>query len=128
LVLSNIKAWKGAIAVAGDERDRCASHRYLTGVPDPALATTGFLAYYLLIEDGLEKVGLASPGTGDRNRILSVGILGKMEVPIPALSAQQSFDRLQADVASLRTRHSAIRLAKAALLPATLDRLFAGSA
>lgn len=126
LVLSNIKAWEGAIAIAGDEHDGCiASHRYITCVPDPELATAGFLAYYLLSEDGLEKVGLASPGTVDRNRTLSLGNLGKIEVPIPPLTAQQTFNRLQAEIAALKAQHSAIRQANAALLPATLERVFA---
>lgn len=126
LVLSNIKAWEGAIAVADDEHDGCiASHRYITCVPDPALATAGFLAYYLLSEGGLEKVGLASPGTADRNRTLSLGNLGKIAVPAPALAAQQTFDRLQADVAALKARHAVIRQANAALIPATLERITA---
>lgn len=125
LVLSNIKAWEGAIAVAGDEHDGCiASHRYITCVPNPVLATKGFLAYYLLSEEGLEKVGLASPGTADRNRTLSLGNLGKIEVPVPALAMQQTFDRLQADVAALKAKHAAIRQANAMLIPATLERIF----
>jgi len=125
LVLSNIKAWEGAIALAGDEHEGCiASHRYITCVPDPALATADFLAYYLLSEDGLEKVDLASPGTADRNRTLSLGNLGKIEVPVPPLSTQQTFDRLQTEVAALKAKHSAIRAANAALLPATLERIF----
>jgi len=129
LVLSNIKAWEGAIAVAGDEHDgSIASHRYITCVPDPALATAGFLAYYLLSADGLEKVGLASPGTADRNRTLSLGNLGKIEVPVPAVAAQRTFDRLQADVIALKAKHVAIRHANAALFPATLERIFAESA
>lgn len=125
LVLSNIKAWEGAIAVAGDEHDGCiASHRYITCVPNPVLATKGFLAYYLLSEEGLEKVGLASPGTADRNRTLSLGNLGKIEVPVPALAMQQTFDRLQADAAALKAKHAAIRQANAMLIPATLERIF----
>jgi type I restriction enzyme S subunit len=129
LVLSNIKAWEGAIAVAGNEHDGCiASHRYITCVPDPTLATTGFLDYYLLSEDGLEKVGLASPGTADRNRTLSLGNLGRIDVPVPALAVQQTFDRLQAEVGALKSKHAAIRQSNAALQPATLERLFAGIA
>jgi len=125
LVLSNIKAWEGAIAVASDAHAGCiASHRYITCVPDSTRATAGFLAYYLLSEDGLEKVGLASPGTADRNRTLSLGNLGKMQVPVPPLAVQQSFDRLQAEVAALKAKHTAIRAANAALLPATLERVF----
>jgi restriction endonuclease S subunit len=129
LVLSNIKAWEGAIALAGDEHERCiASHRYITCVPDPALATAGFLVYYLLSEDGLEKVGLASPGTADRNRTLGLGNLGKIEVPVPPLAKQQTFNRLQAEVAVLKAKHAAIRQTNAALLPATLERVFATEA
>lgn len=125
LVLSNIKAWEGAIAIAGDEHEGCiASHRYITCVPDPAIATPGFLAYHLLSDEGLEKVGLASPGTADRNRTLSLGNLGRIEVPVPALAAQQAFDRLQAEVGALKTKHAAIRQANAALIPATLERIF----
>ncbi len=125
LVLSNIKAWEGAIAIAGDEHEGCiASHRYITCVPDPELATAGFLAYYLLSEDGLEKIGLASPGTADRNRTLSLGNLGKIEVPLPPLAVQQTFDRLQAEIAALKAKHTAIRQANAALIPSTLERVF----
>lgn len=125
LVLSNIKAWEGAIAVASAAHDGCiASHRYITCVPDSTSITTGFLAYYLLSEDGLEKIGSASPGTADRNRTLSLGNLGKIEVPLPPLAAQQAFNQLQAQVAALKTKHTAIRRANAALLPATLERIF----
>ena len=129
LVLSNIKAWEGAIAIAGEKHDGCiASHRYITCVPDPERATAGFLAYYLLSEDGLEKIGLASPGTADRNRTLSLGNLCKIEVPTPPLGVQKTFDRLQAEIVALKTKHTAIREANAALLPATLERVFSAGA
>ena len=125
LVLSNIKAWEGAIALAREEHDGCiASHRYITCVPDAERTSAGFLAYYLLTNDGLEKIGLASPGTADRNRTLSLGCLGKIEVPLPRLAAQAAFNRLQTEVAALKDKHIAIRQANAALLPATLERIF----
>lgn len=128
LVLSNIKAWEGAIAIAGEEHGGCiASHRYITCVPEPTTATVGFLAYYLLSAEGLEKIGFASPGTADRNRTLSLTNLGKIEVPTPPLAIQQSFNRLQAEVAALKAKHAAIRAANAALLPATLERVFSNS-
>ncbi len=129
LVLSNIKAWEGAIAIAGEKHDGCiASHRYITCVPDPERATAGFLAYYLLSEDGLEKVGLASPGTADRNRTLSLGNLGKIKVPTPPLAVQKTLDRLQAEIVALKAKHTAIREANAAVLPATLERVFSAGA
>ncbi len=129
LVLSNIKAWEGAIAIAGEKHDGCiASHRYITCVPDPERATAGFLAYFLLSEDGLEKIGLASPGTADRNRTLSLGNLGKIKVPTPPLAVQKTFDRLQAEIVALKAKHTAIREANAAVLPATLERVFSAGA
>ncbi len=129
LVLSNIKAWEGAIAIAGEKHDGCiASHRYITCVPDPERATASFLAYYLLSQDGLEKVGLASPGTADRNRTLRLGNLGKIKVPTPPLAVQKTFDRLQAEIVALKAKHTAIREANAAVLPATLERVFSAGA
>lgn len=81
LVLSNINAWEGAIAIARKEYDGCiASHRYITCVPDPMTVTVGFLAYFLLSPEGLEQIGFASPGTADRNGTLSLMNLGKIEV------------------------------------------------
>jgi type I restriction enzyme S subunit len=125
LVFSNIKAWEGAIALASDEHDGCiASHRYITCVPDQTRLLGPFLLYYLLSDEGLEKVGNASPGTADRNRTLSLGNLAKIEVPVPSLAIQQAFVVLQACIHALKTRHTAIRAANAALLPATLERLF----
>lgn len=126
LVFSNIKAWEGAIAVAGPAHANCiASHRYITCVPNRRLASADFLRYYLLSEEGLEKIGNASPGTADRNRTLSVSSLMAIEVPTPPLAVQQAFNRLQAEVAALKAKHVAIREANAALLPATLERVFA---
>ncbi len=128
LVLSNIKAWEGAIALASEEHDGgIASHRYITCVPDPARMITTFLAYYLLSEDGLEQVGLASPGTADRNRTLSLGNLSKIRVPVPTLATQSASVRLEAEIAALKAKHAAIREANAALRPATLERVFSAA-
>lgn len=129
LVFSNIKAWEGAIAVAGPAHADCiASHRYITCVPDRRLASADFLRYYFLTDGGLERIGNASPGTADRNRTLSMSNLMAIEVPVPSLETQQAFDALQAKVAELKARHTAIREANAALVPATLERLFSGAA
>lgn len=50
-----------------------------------------------------------------------------IEVPVPDLVAQQTFVRLQTDVTALKAKHAAIRQANTALVPATLERLFAGN-
>jgi type I restriction enzyme S subunit len=54
ILVSNIKAWEGAIAVARAEDDRrYGSHRYLTYVPVANEVTGRFLCYYLLTPEGL---------------------------------------------------------------------------
>jgi len=81
----------------------------------------------LLSEEGLERVGNGFPGTADRNRTLSLGNLAKIKAPTPPLATQQTFVTLQAIVIALKARHTAIREANAALVPATLARLFAAA-
>lgn len=126
LVFSNIKAWEGAIALAGAEHDGAiASHRYITRVPNTEELLSEFLLYYLLCPEGLEKVGDASAGTADRNRTLSLTKLAKIEVPVPPLAAQRAFTQMHATIATLKAKHTVIRKSNAALLPAMLDRVFA---
>lgn len=125
LVFSNIMAWEQAIAVAKAEDDGCVgNHRMLACEARPDIAIPGFLWYYFTTEEGFAKIYAASPGTAARNRTMTAPALMAIEVPVPPLAAQQTFDRLQADVAALKARHAVIRQANAALIPATLERIF----
>jgi type I restriction enzyme S subunit len=125
LLFSNVFAWEGAIAIAQPaDAGRLGSHRFITCSATPSLATAEFLRYYFLTGDGLMKIGEASPGGAGRNRTLGLEKLMAIEVPVPPLAEQQKFNCLQADVTALKARHAAIRQAKAALIPATLERIF----
>jgi type I restriction enzyme S subunit len=129
LVFSNIMAWEKAIAVASAEDDGCVgNHRMLTCEVRPDAAIPGFLWFYFTTEEGFVKIYAASPGTAARNRTMTAPALMAIDVPVPPLATQQTFDRLQASVATLKARHAAIRQANAALLPGALERLFAESA
>jgi len=128
LIFSNIMAWEQAIALAKPEDHGCVgNHRMLTCAASLAHVLPAFLAYYFMTEEGFAKVYAASPGTAARNRTLLAGSLEAIKVPIPPLAAQQTFVTLQATVTALKTRHTTIREANAALLPATLERLFANA-
>lgn len=83
------------------------------------------LNYFLLSPEGLEQIGFASPGTADRNRTLSLTNLGRIKVPVPSLAVQRTLNALQAKVAELKAKHAAIREANQALVPSTLERVFA---
>ena len=125
LLFSNVFAWEGAIAVAQSiDTGRFGSHRFITCLVDPAATTAEFLRYYFLSDEGLRKIGEASPGGAGRNRTLGLEKLMAIEVPVPPLSVQQAFNRLQAEIAALKAKHASIRVANSALLPATLERVF----
>lgn len=125
LLFSNVFAWEGAIAIAqAEDAGRFGSHRFITCVPNRHLTSANFLRYYFLTDEGMLKIGEASPGGAGRNRTLGLEKLMAIEVPMPQMKTQQTFDRLQAEVAALKAKHTAIRAANAALLPATLERVF----
>lgn len=127
IVISNIKAWEGAIAVAGPDDDgRVGSHRYLTLVPVEGQVTAGFLCFYLLTAAGLAGIGQASPGSADRNRTLGQKALEAIEVPIPDYDQQTWFDRLQTEVRQMLEAQQDAETELDALLPSALDKAFKG--
>lgn len=128
ILISNIKAWEGAIAVAQPEDDnRYGSHRYLTYVPVPAVATARFICFYLLTPEGLYHVGEASPGSADRNRTTSAKALLEIPVPIPTYEQQIWFGELYDKVEAIRRLQDQTTEGREAMFPAILDRAFKGS-
>lgn len=127
LVLSNIKAWEGAIAAAGDnDHGRVGSHRYITCVPVEGVSTANYLAFYLLTQEGIEQVQAASPGSADRNRTLAMKRLEKIEVPVPDYDKQLWFNQLQSYVENIKQAQSENATELEALMPSILDKAFKG--
>ncbi len=68
LVISNVFAWEGAIAVASeDERGRIGSHRFMTFVPADDRIDIRWASWFFRSEPGLELIRGASPGSAGRN-------------------------------------------------------------
>jgi type I restriction enzyme S subunit len=89
LLLNNVFAWEGAIAVADEEQEgRIGSHRFMTYVVDRNLADPHYLLYYLLSESGLELIRRASPGSAGRNRTLGIEAFESLEIPLPPIDVQ----------------------------------------
>lgn len=128
IVISNIKAWEGAIAVASkSDHGRAGSHRYLTCVTNIERAIPDFICFYLLTNEGLEQIGQASPGSADRNRTLAAKRLEKIKVPIPSMKTQLEFMKLMKFRQEIqKNREKSLRHSDA-LLPSLLDRIFNGS-
>lgn len=127
LLFSNVFAWEGAIAVAQPEDEgRFGSHRFITCVPKTGVATAEFLRFYFLTEEGLRKIGEASPGGAGRNRTLGLKKLAQIEVPVPKYEEQLWFNRLQAKVREMLAAQEDTKTELDALLPSILDKAFKG--
>jgi type I restriction enzyme, S subunit len=92
LVLSNIKAWEGAIAVSGEaDEGLVASNRFLTYRPrTPHGVDVRYLKFFLLSDVGSELIQRASPGSADRNRTLGMKAFEAIEISIPGIEEQRA--------------------------------------
>lgn len=95
LVLSNIKAWEGAISVTtAEDLDCVASNRFLFYLPRDSRVNIGFVRYYLLSRSGLADIGSCSPGMADRNRTLGVKSFERLRIPLPERDVQDHIVRV----------------------------------
>lgn len=125
LVFNIVFAWEGAVAVAADkDAGRVGSHRFLTCVPDPNRATSEFLRFWFLGEEGMLALGQASPGGAGRNRTLGIKALEAIKAPVPSLDAQLWFDSLQAKARAAKVAQAEATAHLDQLLPAMLNEVF----
>jgi type I restriction enzyme S subunit len=90
LVISNVFAWEGAVAVASDaEAGRIGSHRFMTFVPVDRRIDTSWAAWFFQSEHGLELIRRASPGSAGRNRTLAIKRFEALEIPLPSIDDQR---------------------------------------
>ncbi len=114
LLLSNVFAWEGAVAVAGPtERGKIGSHRFMTYTPVDDRIDTNWASWFFRSEPGLELIRKASPGSAGRNRTLAIDRFEALEIPLPPIEQQSRIaTRLNmieqaATEASLRRERSA---------------------
>lgn len=90
LVLMNVFAWEGAVAVASQaEAGMIGSHRYATYMADRERCIPEFLNLYFKTETGLELLRRVSPGSAGRNRTLNLAQFIQQAVPLPAVEEQR---------------------------------------
>ncbi|MFI6210859.1 restriction endonuclease subunit S [Nocardia brasiliensis] len=127
LLLSNIKAWEGAISVTTKEiaNDFVASNRFLSYLPVDDRVNTSYLRHYFLSQRGLAQISAASPGGADRNRTLGRQRFEALTIPLPPRAEQ---DRIAAILDGLADRLERARANPAveALRPAILNAAFTG--
>ena len=125
LLFNIVFAWEGAVAVAQPEDDgRVGSHRFLSCVPAPDMATVEFLRFYFSTREGLQKLREASPGGAGRNRTLGLKKLEDLQVPVPSIERQHWFDCLQTMAREARAIRASTAKDVDALIPAMLHDFF----
>jgi type I restriction enzyme S subunit len=127
LLLSNIKAWEGAISVSTGivARDYVASNRFLNYMPRDERVNSSYLRHYFLSRRGLAQISAASPGGADRNRTLGRKRFEALEIPLPPRAEQ---DRVARILDSFAERVSKVYADPAldALRPSILNAAFTG--
>ena len=125
LVISNVFAWEGAIAVASEpERGRIGSHRFMTFVPIDGRIDTTWASWFFRSEPGLELIRRASPGSAGRNRTLAISRFEALEIPLPPVDEQRRLaSRLDLVEESARSASKRLEEHPASMLSASLPGL-----
>lgn len=128
-IYSRLFAFEGAYALVSEEFDGCyVSNEFPTFDVNRERATAKFLMTLFMTEADWQEMRASTKGVGDRRlRIQPEHILARrIWIPPPqeVLRIDSMFDQLLA----LKTKHAAIRQANAALIPATLERIFSTEA
>lgn len=127
LIFNNVFAWEGAVAVVRPEdAGRVGSHRFITCVPEPGVATTPFLYFHFTTAQGLHDLGDASPGGAGRNRTLGLTKLAAIKVPMPDYDKQLVFARLWEKAQEIRRLQDELTADLAAYVPSILAKVFRG--
>jgi len=103
LVLNNVFAWEGAVALAGPgEAGKIGSHRFVTCTPDTKRCVAAYFRWFFVSEFGLEVLQKASPGSAGRNRTLNLDQFLASTVPLPPLAEQRRIvERVEAIAARI---------------------------
>ena len=125
LVLSNIQAWEGAIALAASQdAGTVGTHRFLTYTAVDGRIDTNWARYFFLSEAGFALIQQAAPGTVKRNRTLSIERFESLQIPIPPIDEQRAVaERLDDAVAGARQLDALIADSPPQELLASLPRL-----
>lgn len=126
IVLSQVKGWEGAIALCPPELNGMfVSPEYRTFRCTVTEGSPAYLGELVKTEWFWSRLQDATRGVGARRERTRPEQFLDIQLPMPTLAAQQRIAEILAKQTPLKARHAAIREANAALLPATLERVFA---
>lgn len=125
-IYSRLFAFEGAYALVMEEHDGAfVSNEFPAFDIEPELASPQFLYAYFRSPHVWEAIAQSSKGLGDRRqRVQPAQLLGH-RLWLPPRRQLELLGNVVPSIVALKARHVALRKACAALVPATLERLFA---
>lgn len=126
LVLSQVKGWEGAIALCPPELEGMfVSPEYRTFRCRPDESCPGYLGELMRTPWFWSLLQEATRGVGARRERTRPEQFLNIELPMPKLEDQRKALNILSRQTQLTAHHTVIRNANDALIPATLERLFA---
>lgn len=127
MVLSNIQAWEGAVAVSTEADEAfIASNRFLSYVPISEDIDVNYLHYFFLSDSGHPLIQQASPGTMVRNRTLGIKAFEDLKIPLPDIAEQRRIGYLLDQAYEVLHRIEAREKLLDALIASALNQAFGG--
>lgn len=124
-IYPKLMAWEGALGVVPPECDgMVVSPEFPVFTVNTEAVLPEMLDIYFRTPDVWPALAEISGGTNARRRRLQPTAFLSYEMPVPPMVKQLELRAIYQHVLALRTKHAAIREANAALLPATLERVF----
>lgn len=128
-IYPKLMAWEGALGVVPPECDRMVvSPEFPVFTVNTEAVLPEVLDIYFRTPDVWPALAEISGGTNARRRRLQPATFLGYEMPVPSMAKQLELRAIYQHTQALKAKHAAIRQANAALLPATLERVFAESA
>ena len=129
IVLSQVKGWEGAIARCPAELSGWfVSPEYRTFRCKPDQASSEYIGEIVRTEWFWQQLQDTTQGVGARRERTRPERFLNIELVLPTLSDQLRIVEVLKRQTPLKAKHAAIRQANAALLPATLERIFQSEA
>lgn len=120
-----LMAWEGALGVVPPECDgMVVSPEFPVFTINTEVVLPEVIDIYFRTPEVWPELAEISGGTNMRRRRLQPSVFLSYQMPVPSMASQFKLREIFQHTKELKTKHSAIRAANAALLPATLERLF----
>lgn len=124
-IYPKLMAWEGSLGVVPPECDgMVVSPEFPVFTVNANEVLPEILDIYFRTPSVWPELSSLSGGTNLRRRRLQPSAFLDFVIPVPSMPVQRKLRELSVRTAALKSSHAAIREANAALLPATLDRLF----